>query len=207
MEIADGYSNNKFVFRCLADTGSERTLISEDLLLKHEFVINPAADPHLVAANNHPLKCNGRAHVTLASKGRKTIETAAIVCSDLKQEVILGRPILRRLHIIPKGFPNIIAKVMTFEEELKREFPETLSDKLPEIAMKGEAMKIHLCPDADIIPTRRLTARQVPLARQEAAEEVVEKLLRDKIIQRVDWPTDWISPGFFVPKADGKSVR
>ncbi|CAB4046312.1 Hypothetical predicted protein, partial [Paramuricea clavata] len=124
----------------------------------------------------------------------------------MHNEVIIGRPILRRLKVIPKHFPNVvtISKVESLEEELHREFPTTLTDRLPDCAMHGEPMQIHLREDVEIKPTRRLTARQIPLARQAAAEEVVTKLLRQGIIKRVDKPTQWISPGFFVPKSDGK---
>ncbi|CAB4046287.1 Hypothetical predicted protein, partial [Paramuricea clavata] len=70
--------------------------------------------------------------------------------------------------------------------------------------MDGPPMRIFLRDDIDINPTRILTARQIPLARQAAAEEMLEKALANSVIERVDHPTDWISPAFFVPKPDGK---
>ncbi|CAB4045642.1 Hypothetical predicted protein, partial [Paramuricea clavata] len=99
------------------------------------------------------------------------------------EEVILGRPILKRLRVIPAGFPNTISRISVFSEfidQMEREFPDTISDKLPKTPMTGDPMVIHLKNDAAITPTRRLTARQIPLARQSAAQEVVEKLIRDK---------------------------
>ncbi|CAB4046314.1 Hypothetical predicted protein, partial [Paramuricea clavata] len=155
-----------------------------------------------------PLKCEGKARVRLIADGRKTIETEAIVCGDMGREVILSRSILRRMRIIPKNFPNVfVAGVKNCVNDLISEFPETLSDRLPKKPMKGKPMRIYLKDDVDIVPTRRLTARQIPLARQEAAENVVTKLMEDRVIERVEGPTDWISPGFFVPKNDGKGVR
>ena len=39
------------------------------------------------------------------------------------------------------------------------------------------------------------------------AETAINNLLENGIIVRCQEPTDWCSPGFFVPKSDGKSVR
>ena len=40
---------------------------------------------------------------------------------------------------------------------------------------------------------------------QEQAQKVINKALVDGILERVMKPTDWISPGFFMPKEGGKA--
>ena len=40
---------------------------------------------------------------------------------------------------------------------------------------------------------------------QEEADKIIKKALDDGILEKVTVPTDWISPGFFVPKEGGKA--
>ena len=92
-------------------------------------------------------------------------------------------------------------------KKLLEEYSDVISDELKEGAvMTGPPMNIKLREDVEIKPRRCLTARQTPLHYQQAAKELVDKLLGAGIISRVDQPTDWISPAHFVPKPDG-SVR
>jgi len=68
-------------------------------------------------------------------------------------------------------------------------------------------MTIELLPHAQ--PFRVNTARSVPTHLRKAANTLVSDLLKKGVIVKVSIsrPTDWCSPGFFVPKPDGKSVR
>ena len=66
-------------------------------------------------------------------------------------------------------------------------------------------MHIYLCENA--VPYRISTPRQVPLHFQEEAERTILKLLEAGVIIRVEGPELWCAPAFFVPKADGISVR
>ena len=49
-------------------------------------------------------------------------------------------------------------------------------------------------------------ARQIPLRFTAPAEAAINNLLENGIIVLCEEPTDWCSPGFFIPKSDGKSV-
>ncbi|CAB4046215.1 Hypothetical predicted protein, partial [Paramuricea clavata] len=109
VKITDGYSNKSFEHYCLADTGSEVSLISKDLIVKHKFSVRPANGVNLVAANLSPLECEGKARVILSCKNRKTVETEAIICQNMGTEVIVGRQVLTLMGIIPEGFPNVVA--------------------------------------------------------------------------------------------------
>ena len=71
--------------------------------------------------------------------------------------------------------------------------------------MNGKPVHIHMKPNA--VPFRISVARQIPLRFQELAEKSIQHLLDSKIITKCDVPTEWCSPGFFVVKGDGKSVR
>ena len=55
-------------------------------------------------------------------------------------------------------------------------------------------------------PFQTFTARPIPLHFKDEAQKVISKFIDSGVIERVHEPTEWISPGFFVPKPDG-SVR
>ena len=65
-------------------------------------------------------------------------------------------------------------------------------------------MIIKLRSDTKITPRRCLTARQVPVHYKEAADELINQLLEQGVISRVETPTEWVSPAHFVPKPNGK---
>ena len=71
--------------------------------------------------------------------------------------------------------------------------------------MSGGEVHIHLLPNA--VPFRISVARQIPLRFTAPAETAINNLLENGIIVRCNEPTEWCSPGFFVPKSDGKNVR
>jgi transposase InsO family protein len=56
-------------------------------------------------------------------------------------------------------------------------------------------------------PVRVCTARQVPAHLEAGAKRALEGALRSGVIVPVDEPTEWISPAFFVPKADPTKAR
>ena len=89
---------------------------------------------------------------------------------------------------------------------LKEEFSDVLSDELSPTPIKAPPMKIRLKPGA--VPKKILYTKQVPLALSEEAERTKRKLLEMKIIERFNEPSDWCSPGFYVPKPPhNKKVR
>ena len=85
---------------------------------------------------------------------------------------------------------------------LIRDYPNILTDDLPEESMEGCHMKIYLTPGQKT-PFRVTTARQVPLHWVEKAEKVVTKLIKEKVIMPQEEPTEWCALGFFVPKKNG----
>ena len=63
------------------------------------------------------------------------------------------------------------------------------------------------CPVLHAIPYRISVAQQIPLRFQDQANKTIKHVLDSKIIAKCDTPSAWCSPGFFVVKGDGKSVR
>ena len=70
----------------------------------------------------------------------------------------------------------------------------------PETPMVGGAMSIHLNDHTDIQPTKVTTTCTIPLHFQDDGDILVNKLLREGVIARVDTPTEWCAPAFFVKK-------
>ena len=127
---------------------------------------------------------------------------------------------LRKLRVIPADFPNAVLtvkstnKLASLKPKLLRKFDRTLSDDLNPQPMKCSSMSISLQEDA--IPICVTTARRgrVPKYYESESKKTVDELLERQVIAPVEEPTTWCSPAFFVPtaaffvpKADGKSVR
>ena len=85
------------------------------------------------------------------------------------------------------------------------EFPDVINDSLNPISMKTDPMHIYL-KETDELPLRISTARQIPIHFQSAAERCIRDLLNKGVIEKVDYPTGWCSPVFFVPKANNIDV-
>ena len=69
----------------------------------------------------------------------------------------------------------------------------------------GQSMHIYLQPKA--VPNSISIARLVPLRMQRAANQAISNLLKKQVRTKVNKPTPWCAPGFFVPKPNGTSVR
>ena len=48
------------------------------------------------------------------------------------------------------------------------------------------------------MPKHILTARQILIHMQEEADNIIKQAIEDGILQKMDEPTDWISPAFFI---------
>ena len=130
---------------------------------------------------------------------------------------------MQRFSIIPPNFPQpqtnfhavsavsraVADDLENRKAELFNEFHDVLSDQLPDRPMHGPDMTIELRADQPISPKCTTTCRQVPEHYGQAADELIDKLLKDGIIEEVplDEISEWISPAHFVPKDGGKGVR
>ena len=195
-------------FQCMAlpDTGTSRTIISFDFIQANQIKVNPDINEKLYCANNQAMNCEGNIQVTIRHKDKEA-QVDAIVSSSMDQEVLISWQDLQKLGIISDDFPNVVhatsarALGQNSLDQIKAEFKDVLSDTLKSTPMAGPQMKIFL-KDGQIIPRHVITAKQIPLHWQDKAKETIDQLLKDGIIEKVDTPTTWISPAFFVAKKD-----
>ena len=204
------HPHGHFNFATFPDTGAAATVLASNLADRKGIKATekrPQTDFINVCGN--PVPVIGIANITLHI-GNHTADTKAIISPALHDDVIIGRRDLQRLGIISSQFPkpiNIISQA-SYEQfnkvraQLINNHPEVLTDNLPDNAMEGCVMQIHLTP-GEKKPFRITTARQVPLHWKEKAEKIVDKLLREKVITRQAEPTEWCAPGFFVIKKNG----
>jgi hypothetical protein len=82
-------------------------------------------------------------------------------------------------------------------------YSTVFSDTINEKQIAGTPMKIHLRDDIEINLQKCYIARATPVHQQAAATKLKQELKAAGIIQKVDKPTAWTSPGFFVPKPNG----
>ena len=204
------HPHGQFKFATFPDTGAASTVLAADLATRQGIKATegkPQTD--FVNVCGDPVPVTGIANISLRI-GNHTADTKAIISPALHNDVIIGRRDLQRLGIISSQFPkpiNIISQA-SYEQfnkvraQLINNHPDVLTDSLPNYAMEGCVMQIHLTP-GEKKPFRITTARQVPLHWKEKAEKIVEKLLREKVITRQSEPTEWCAPGFFVIKKNG----
>ena len=205
-------SSGKFKFKCFPDTGSGASLISSDLVLLHGFNVQKREDNTVyVTVNGQRLTISGKVHVIIELDNGVVAEICLLVSPDVRQEVLLGYKSLKLLGIVSETFPvsRVSAPFVSSSEtntlkmKLAREFSSILTSQLPREAMIGGYMDIHLNDRVDIPPTKVSTAQPIPLHFQKEADEIIDKALREGIIERVSQPTEWCSPAFFVKKPGG----
>ena len=73
--------------------------------------------------------------------------------------------------------------------------------------MKGPPMDITLRSDITVQPMRVSTARAIPIHYRKQADDMVKKMVEERIITPVDEPTRWVSPAFFVLKPNKTDLR
>ena len=210
--VVEGEGAKSFGFSSTPDSGTTRTLFALNLIQKAGLKYNKQGRERIFAANDNQMSCEGNIVVKMTTQG-VTTTVDALVTSDLHDEILVSWGDLKKLRVLPQNFPNVIKENKTAQmqiaasdpnapdslEKIKLEFADVLSDKLNGSVMKGEPMKIHLTK-GPITPKKTLTAKQTELHLQAAAAKAVDEFVREGIIEPVDTPTDWCSPGFFVPK-------
>ena len=71
----------------------------------------------------------------------------------------------------------------------------------------GSPMHLVFRKDIEIVPYHVTLARPIPLHFKEQALAQIQKMIDDKIITKVDKPTPWLAPAFFIPKSCGTKLR
>ena len=137
------------------------------------------------------------------------IKTCVIVTRQPAHPALISWHDMVRLNIIHDLFPVTALHTTSSIDHLRSSVikanPNVFKDSITSTPMCGGEVHIHLLPNA--VPFQISVARQIPLRFTAPAEAAINNLLENGIIARCEEPTDWCSPGFFVPKSDGKSVR
>ena len=66
---------------------------------------------------------------------------------------------------------------------------------------------MHISMDKDATPHQEVVERRIPLRYKPQTDSVIQDLIDKNVITKVDKPTKWVSPAFFVPKPDGIRMR
>ena len=178
----------------------------------------------LLNASGELMSCPDEIEVIIRSAVDTEVVVNALVCDDVKGDILLAWHDLMDLQVLPKGFPNarVVQEVSAYaksamgpaktafeagRQRLLAEFKDVFSNTLSKTPMKGDPMRINLRPGSE--PKRVAAARKVPLQHREEAQKALDEFLELGIIERVDpnTPTEWVAPGFWVLKSDGKRVR
>ena len=93
------------------------------------------------------------------------------------------------------------------KKNLLEKYPDTLSDSLSPIPMRTPDGHMHISMDNNATPHQEVVARRIPLQYKPQTDSVVQDLIDKNVITKMDKPTKWVSPAFFVPKPDGICMR
>ena len=202
-----------FDFDATPDTGAMISLIAEDLVQK--FRLNPDKNRtiRINAANSTRMNCSG----SVDARGKHRVINTSIplelkVSSSISNEITIGYKDLRRLEVIDKNFPlarcgQICAdEVRRLKTYLCERFKRTISDEISDTPINVPPITIKL-KAGPLRPIQCTRARPVDLHFQGPAYELIKKLQAKNVISEVDYPTEWVSPAKFVPKANGVDVR
>jgi hypothetical protein len=152
----------------------------------------------------------------VVEKGKR-VHTIFAVVSQKVDQTIVGWKDLMASGVISSDWPAMprqetdgkIHAADDDEEEkelgklkihMLKKYSTVFSDTINEKPIAGTPMKIHLRDSIQITPQKCYVARATRVHQQVAATKLEQELEAAGIIQKVDKPTAWTSPGFFVPK-------
>jgi len=193
----------------LPDSGAMRTIIPYKLMKTYGLKYKNTLET-IRAANNAILPCEGQVDLII-KYGDSKVKINALVSSGVSDFLISWYDLIE-LGILPKTFPEKIQPIHQLDKEeeeinaqklqtMLEKFSDVFSDTLKKTPIKGKPVKIHLKDDAK--PKRILTTRKIPAHHEEEAKRIIDQLIKDDVIAKLDTPTDWLSPAFFVPKESG----
>ena len=192
------HTRGSFRFPAVADSGTTITIIAKDIAERQRMQLQKTVTT-LKNASNEAMKCEGQAFIRING-----VRTKALVSSSVKNDILLSLKDMKRLGIVEETFPCLPVRSTKIEnfgeiiEEIQNEFGDVIKDTLGQAPMKGQPMHIHLKDNA--VPTKITTARKTPIHWLGPSSQAIERLIQQDILQVETDPTEWIAPGFFVPK-------
>ena len=136
------------------------------------------------------------------SNGLKTA-IRVIASSNIGDNMLITYQDFLKFNAIHVNFPYEAPVKADVMAELKHDFRDVLNDALNPKPMKTpHSMHINLKEKPK--PLKVLAARRVPKRFEQPAEDIIQDLINKDILAQASDTTDWCSPGFFVPKTDGR---
>ena len=207
-ETSDGWSSDQ-TFK--VDTGANGNLMPVSMLTKlfpkvSLDVLSRTIEKGVTFAyNNTPIQQYGTCNVKLTFRGRSTIckffmvehETAIVGISDSEKLMLVQV----NFDMVKNEHVKIINEVKdeTFKQEIEKEYPELFQGIG---LMKGEiTIKLKEGAIPHVEPVRR-----VPYVMQEPLKAELDKLVKEKILHKLDIsePIEWLNSFVYIKKANGK---
>ena len=205
------------------DSGCTMGVARSSIVKQCGAAINPTSAT-LEAANGAPMRVQGEATLFVKVNKVSVKQIDVLVSDDIgSDELLLSWQNLITLRVLRPDFPSPMPEEDTMRcnkvtspaqedgsnakmEALHSEFEDVFSDKL----MPGK--RIDMAPvDIQLVegakPKAFYQCRQYPIHMAEEAEELVAKLVANKVLQKCDEPTEWCAPSQIVPKPNGQGVR
>ena len=148
-----------------------------------------------------------------------------VVTRDTTDEIIIGLKDIKKQGLLPPNWPHHIGtwasdgadrcKATTTGRETSSVYTRlrnklfhefNINNNLPTDKIVGETLSIQFERNMEVRPWKFTCARRIPILQEKAAASYIADLVSKGIIEKVedDDPCDFISPAFFVPKANGK---
>ena len=201
----------------LPDTGANKSIISGKFLQAHGIKYGTNKQGRSISqAGGEPLDCSGVVNLNVFYENVLT-PINALVSNNLVENFLICSHDLTRMRVLPKNYPHVIPGPVAHHTKAAGNSPRTMEQLLEEFKevfdeetlspMAGDPMHIHLRrEDPDYKPLKVTIARRTPLHFKKEADKLVRDLLEKGVIEKVpaNERVEWCSPGFFVPKPNGK---
>jgi len=194
----------------LPDSGASDTLGSEQVLTRHGYHIDSSQKKLIEAANGSKMVCSGLVKVKVKFMQQEEI-VDVYATPDMSDSLLLGFSDMIKLGMLPPTWPypegtrvNTAKPSPVDLSDIFQHFNDVFDHSDVIKPMEGPPVHIHL--KSDIVPKKTYTARNIPLAYRQPAEEELQRLQKSGIIAPVTMPTEWCSPAIFIRKPNG-SIR
>ena len=204
------------------DSGCTKSIARSQIVKQAGAAIEPTT-AKLEAANGVEMKVLGKA-VLYVKVSRVSVKKLTVLVSDDigNDEILLSWQDLIKLRVLPDNFPcprpdgegedgnETCSRTVQSSgdqtnprmESLHAEYAEVFSDRLlPGKRINMEPVEIELEEDAK--PRAVSHCKQFPLHLADQAEELVDTLVKNRVLEKCDGPTDWCAPSQIVEKQNG----
>ena len=207
----------------LPDTGAQITLIELGVAKKHGMPLYESPLSLRGWNSKAYYKVMATCPIIITRGDRKVLVKEPLVVDNMDEgEVMIDWQSLKALGAITFNFTDSGAHVAKAAkpsqlpdgvpqplQPLVAKYSRVFSDSLEASRMlKGPPMHIHFKP-GPVKPLYMTATKAIPLNLKKAADETIQNLEKQTILKPIapGENTVWCSRGFWVPKADGKSVR